>query len=118
MVFTISSSHINAGDPDDITLHLQDKARIAEQRAKKADLVVDNISVPDTRYPIPEVVIRIASDRIKEGLRDIAPVVTKYRKERELREGSQVSSYYIDTRFPGAVYFGEKTHCEGGWKSG
>lgn len=50
------------------------------------------------QHPVSRnVTVRIASDRIREGLSDVLPVIMRRREESK-------EAKYIDARFPGAVY--------------
>lgn len=77
-------SDIDARDPDDIALHLQGG-----------------------------ITIRLASDRIEEGLKDAGCLLldTRFFKRKS-------SVKYIDVRFPGAIYCGGEMALEGGCESG
>ncbi|MBM3211328.1 cell division protein FtsQ [Candidatus Poribacteria bacterium] len=68
-------SYIDSREPEDIKLYLQNPGLSSRTELK----------------------IRLAKDRIKEGLEDVLPVVKKIRLDRKEVE-------YIDLRFPGAVY--------------
>jgi len=61
-----------------------------------------NVSLVATgNRSMSEMDIRIASDRVRDGLRNALPVIT-----RRIEEAKETE--YIDARFPGAIYCGEK----------
>jgi hypothetical protein len=70
--FLIEISYIDARKPDEVMLYLQNQ-------------------------PLSELTVRMASDRIKDGLKDLVPVIMKLRQEKK-------EVKYIDARFEGAVY--------------
>jgi len=78
-------SCIDARDQDNIVLRLR----------------THSVSLAAGNQPVSEMDIRIASDRIEEGMRDVLPVIMKRMEEARETE-------YIDARFPGAIYCGEK----------
>jgi len=78
-------SCIDARDQDNIVLRLQ----------------THSVSLASGNQPVSETDILIASDRIEEGMRSILPVIMKRMEEAKETE-------YIDARFPGAIYCGEK----------
>lgn len=65
-------SYIDAREPDNIILYLES-------------------------HDVSEINVRLARDRIREGLEDIVPVISKLTKERK-------ETKYVDARFAGAVY--------------
>ena len=79
---------IDARDPDNIMIYLQ----------------IRNAPSAACYQCMPEATIRIASDRIREGLSGVLQVITAYAaKCRE--ENSEVGvNAVIDVRFPGAIY--------------
>ena len=78
-------SCIDAGDQDNIVLCLQ----------------TNSVSLATGSSPVSEMDIRIAKDRIEVGLSNALPVIMKRMVEAKGTE-------YIDARFPGAIYCGEK----------
>lgn len=82
----IKDSYVDAVEPDDIILSFENR-------------------------DLPEIKVRIASDRIREGLEDVAPVIARLSEERK-------ETKYVDARFAGAVYcMGlEDVSTEGGVK--
>lgn len=94
-------SRLDVRDQDDIILCLQEKIK-------------KRLMANDQRLSGQQVIVRIASDRIKEGLSNILPVIMKRREENR-------ETKYIDARFPGVVYCSNSISlecCEGGWKNG
>jgi len=96
-------SCVDARNPDDIVLYLQQKERNRDLEAGG--------SVSYAWGSEAGTVIRLASDRIKEGLSSILPVIMKRREENK-------ATRYMDARFSGVVYCGEGNYSEGGWQSG
>lgn len=103
-------SCVDARDPDNILLYLQRRVENVERGAKSVGPKAGS-SVPHVLGTGFGTTIRLASDRVKEGLSNILPVIMKRREENK-------ATKYIDARFPGAVYCGEGIHYEGRWQSG
>ena len=105
-------SCIDACDSDNIILLLQEersvKVRGQKDKREEPGYVGHKSAAPGSRV---EIIARLASDQIEEGLSSILPVIMK-RREKGKR------TRYMDARFSGAVYCGEKTNYEGRWKSG
>lgn len=64
-------------------------------------LLTHSVSLAAGNHSVSEMDIRIASDRIEEGMRSVLPVIMKRMEEDKETE-------YFDARFPGAIYCGEK----------
>lgn len=96
-------SCVDARNPDDIVLYLQQKERSRDLKAGG--------SVFDAWGSEAGTAIRLASDGIKDGLSSILPVIMKRRAENK-------KTKYMDARFFGVVYCGEGNHNEGRWPSG
>ncbi len=103
-------SYVDARDPDNIVLYLQRRSESVEFGAK-SEVPEAGSSVPHALSSGVGMSIRLASDRIEEGLSNILPVIMKRRAENKVTK-------YLDARFPGAVYCGEGTNYEGRWQSG
>ena len=105
-------SCIDAGDPDNVILLLQEESGV-RGRGKKAKREEPGRAGHEFTDPGSKVgiTIQLASDQIKDVLNSILPVIAK-RKEEGKRTG------YMDARFSGAVYCGERTNYERRWKSG
>lgn len=97
-------------------------AVLVDARSMQPELF-DQISSIDARNPDDIVLylhawdseagtaIRLASDRIEEGLSSVLPVIMKLRAEDK-------TTKYIDARFSGAIYCGKGNNNEGRWPSG
>jgi len=92
-------SYIDIRDQDDIILVLDTGSE--EDVAGFSASVLSPESTPIQYQVSSETNVRLASDRIREAMRDILPVIIKRRAENKKTE-------CIDARFPGAVY------CSGG----
>lgn len=87
--------YINARDPDDIILRL--RQRSTSDGASTSGLTHSELSAISNYQT--GVMVRIASDRIRDGLSDATPVITKC-----MGASREMEYEYIDARFPGAVY--------------
>ncbi len=103
-------SYVDVQNPDNIVLYLQRRVENVEHGAESS-ASESGSSVPFALGSGAGTTVRLASDRIKEGLSNILPVIMKRRAENKATE-------YIDARFPEAVYCGEGIHYEGRWQSG
>ncbi len=88
-------SHIDARDQDNIVLALDTGS--GEDMANLGASVLSPESTPIQHPVSSKTNIRLASDRIREAMRDILPVIMKRRAENKRTE-------WLDARFPGAVY--------------
>jgi cell division septal protein FtsQ len=88
-------SCIDTRDPDNIILTLDPGYPLVKPGMLNAGYSEPASSI---QHPVSRnVIVRIASDRIREGLSDILPIVIRRREESK-------ETKYIDARFPGAVY--------------
>jgi hypothetical protein len=88
-------SYIDVRDQDDIILALDTGSE--EDVASLSASVLSPESTPMQRPVSSKTDIRLASDRIREAMVDILPVIMKRRAENKKTE-------CLDARFPGAVY--------------
>lgn len=88
-------SYIDVRDQDNIILALDTGSE--EDAASLGASVLSPESTPIPNLVSSKTNIRLASDRIREAMMDILPVITKRRAENKRTE-------YLDARFPGAVY--------------
>jgi len=88
-------SHIDVRDQDNIILALDTGSE--EDAASLGASVLSPESTPIPNLVSSKTSIRLASDRIREAMMDILPVIMKRRAENKRTE-------YLDARFPGAVY--------------